>query len=62
MDSVLLDMGTFFFVLWRPAAALSRTFNGIQDCGFTRSGICFYWAGTGGPQHVPPGLPIVFRP
>ena len=48
VDWFLLDIGSDFNVLWRPAAATSMTSNGIQDCVFTISGICFCCAGAGG--------------
>ena len=40
-----IKYGIFHIVLWMPAAALFGTSNGIRDCVFTRSEICFYFAG-----------------
>ena len=34
VDWVFTRYGICFIVLWRPAAAHSRTYNGVQDCFF----------------------------
>ena len=63
-------MGFALIMLWRPAAALSRTPNGSGllffnlgsgnlESIFTISEISFYYAGAGGLQRVPPGLQCV---
>ena len=62
-------MGFALIMLWRPAAALSRTPNGSGllffnlgsgnlESIFTRSEISFNYAGDGGSQRVPPVFPV----